>query len=66
MAWTEEQLAALERLIASGTSSAAYQDRRVQYRSQDELLRLRDAARRDLGHASGGEAFIRTEFSKGL
>lgn len=66
MAWTPEQLAALERIMAQGTSSAAYQDRRVNYRTLDELRSLREEMRRSLGGDAGRENLVRTTFEKGL
>lgn len=66
MGFTPEQLAALERRLATGTASAAYQDRRVTHRSLDEMLALRREIRRELGLDAGREHFVRTQFSKGL
>jgi hypothetical protein len=42
MAWTSSDLAAIEKAIASGELSVQFADRRVQYRSIDELLKARD------------------------
>lgn len=65
MAYTTEQLEELERLIASGESSAAYQDRRIGWRSLQDLIRLRDEMRRELG-ASSAPRFVQAVYEKGL
>jgi hypothetical protein len=40
-AWNPNQLAALESALASGATSVSYEGKTVQYRSLDEMLRLR-------------------------
>lgn len=67
MAWTQEQLDELDKLIASGESSAAYGDRRLVYRSLEELRQIRDQVARQM-QGGGGPREIRTkaQFSKGL
>jgi hypothetical protein len=52
MAWTQQQHDALERAIAEGASSVQYEDRRVTYRSQAEMLSLLAAMKRSLGLTS--------------
>ncbi len=42
MAWTNADLAKIETAIATGELSVQFGDRRVQYRSMDELLKARD------------------------
>lgn len=49
MAWSVEQLEALERAIASGKLSVQYQDRRVTYNSISEMLVARRLLRKELG-----------------
>lgn len=51
MAFTQEQLDAIEIAIASGTLIVAYSDKRVQYRSMTELIMVRDMIRKELGLA---------------
>jgi hypothetical protein len=41
MAWTQDQLTAIEQAIASGTTRVKYKDREVQYASLEELMRVR-------------------------
>lgn len=38
MAWTEKDKEALKKAIASGVRTVSYSDRRVEYRSLDEML----------------------------
>jgi len=49
MAFTSDQLTALETAIAQGALSVQYNDRRVTYHSLDEMLRLRNQMRSELG-----------------
>lgn len=53
MAFTTADLAAVESALASGELSVQYADRRVQYRSVDELMRAREAISKDLDAAAG-------------
>jgi len=67
MAWTLSQLTALETAIAGGTLTVRYADKQVTYRSLDEMLRLRDMMRKELGLVGDGSASrIKTKFGKGL
>jgi len=69
MAWTQQQLTALEAAIADGALTVRYADKTVTYRSLDEMLRIRDMMRDALG-LSGSEAgsarMVYPQFSKGL
>lgn len=67
MAYTSQQLEALESAIAQGVTKVKYADKEVEYRSLDDMIRLRNIMRQELG-MSGGIASRRTlaEFSKGL
>ena len=66
MAWTQTQLDALEEAIAQGSLSVQYGDKRVQYRSLDEMLRLRDLMRKELGKITAGSTTVLSKFGKGL
>lgn len=55
MAWTQTDLDELEADIKA-ISSGSFKERGVQYRPLDELLRLRDVMRRELG-VSGSNSF---------
>lgn len=49
MAFSQEQLSAIEAGIAAGTTSISYEGRSVTYRSLDEMLRIRALIRQSLG-----------------
>lgn len=55
MAWTQAQHDALERAIAEGADTVAYEDRRVTYRSLAEMLQLLAAMKRALGLSSAAQ-----------
>jgi hypothetical protein len=65
MAYTSDQLAALEDAIAQGALEVEYKDRRVKYRSLAEMNEIRRQMKVELGTATtNGRRFA--EFSKGL
>lgn len=66
MAWTEEQLVALENAIAQGALTIEYGGKRITYRSLEEMMRLRDLIRKSLGKIAPGGSTIYTKFTKGL
>jgi hypothetical protein len=49
MSWTQSDLDALEKAIATGARAVKFEDREVEYRSTSELLRARELIRRALG-----------------
>ncbi|MFG0501310.1 phage head-tail joining protein [Pseudomonas putida] len=53
MAYTQAQLAAVERALARGERIVRYSDRTVEYRSVDELMKVRDQIRTELSQAAG-------------
>lgn len=62
--WTTDDLAAIEKAIASGALRVEYNDRTVVYKSMDELLRARTVIRRALGcEKRGGRILVKA--SKG-
>lgn len=72
--FTLEQLISLESAIADGALKVKYSDKEVQYRSLEEMLKIRDIMRNDLGLNScskkskglfGGKRLY-MEHSKGL
>lgn len=67
MAWTQSQLDALEAAIANGTTLVAYGDKRVQYRSLDEMIRIRDLIKKDLSSSTvtAESSRVYADFSKG-
>lgn len=64
--FTEENLAALEQAIATGSREVWYGDKRVAYRSLDEMLRIRDLMRESVGKKDANQSRIFTKFSKGF
>lgn len=64
--FTQEKLDALENAIAEGVLKVKYQDKEVQYRSLDEMLRLRDLMRREMGLIGCGGGRKIGIFSSGL
>lgn len=66
MAWTTEQLEALEAAIATGTKQVMYGNKLVMYNSLSEMLQLRDLMKKELGliKPNAGRKF--GEFNKGL
>ncbi len=65
MAWNEQDLTNLEKSMAQGVLEVMYGDKRVIYRSLDEMKILREDMRRELGI---GQRPLRKypTFSKGL
>lgn len=56
MAFTQDDLAAIDRAIASGELSVTHNGRSVTYRSMSDLLRARDRIERSLVAAAGGRS----------
>lgn len=53
--WTVEDLAALETAIGQGVKKVEYNDRTVEYRTLNEMLKIRELMKRSLGlHKRGG------------
>ena len=67
MAYTSAQLAALEEAIAQGALVVQYADKRVEYRSLDDMQRIRRQMRLDLGLDTPGSGHRRyARHDKGL
>ena len=66
MAWTQTDLATLEKAIADGVMEVKYEDKTVKYRSLAEMLKIRDLIRGDLGLNSGNNRRAYPSHSKGL
>jgi hypothetical protein len=65
MAFTSDQLTALENAIAEGALEVQYSDKRVKYRSLDEMMKIREMMRRDLGVTTSTDNRTYARFSKG-
>ena len=69
MAFTSDQLTALETAIAQGALSVRFADRSITYNSYAEMIRLRDSMRSELGGsipATNKNRFIVLPTGKGL
>lgn len=68
MAYTFDQLAALEAAIAQGALVVQYADKRVEYRTLAEMQQIRRQMRAELGLNSGNANKGRryAEFNKGV
>lgn len=68
MAFTSTDLDAVDAAIKSGALAVSYGERRVQYRSMDELIAARDLIRRELDRASDTRRprLMRTTVRKGV
>jgi hypothetical protein len=66
MAFTQAQLDALDAAIAGGELTVKYQDKQVTYRSLDEMTRIRDMMRKDLGLVTATSTRVYASHSKGL
>lgn len=66
MSYSAKQLEELEQVIAGGVSSAAEQDRRVNYRTLEELRSLRDEMRRHLEAPTAARRVKQAVYEKGL
>lgn len=53
MAFTQADLNAVERMIATGTLKLDYDGKRLEYRSMDELLKARNTILADLNRQTG-------------
>lgn len=64
--FTEQGLQTITEAIATGTLSVYYGDKRVEYRSLNDMVRTRNMMLVALGHANpqGGRAYA--EFNKGI
>lgn len=63
---TQAELDALESAIAEGVLQVQFQDRNVRYRSLDEMYRIRDQLRKELGVSSATQTRRFVSTSKGL
>ncbi len=68
MAFTENDLTAIEKALTSGTTRVKYQDKEVEYRSVSELIALRNQIKSELNASSSDDPFRRVMgvYDKGL
>ncbi len=62
MAWTADDLAALDAAIATGAQKVRYQTHEVEYRSMADMLRVRDLIKGELVGPSTGAGAIFAEY----
>lgn len=65
MAYTQTDLDAIEKAIATGTRRVAVDGKTVEYRDMAEMMKARDLIRRELGVSTGSVRKYGT-FSRGL
>jgi hypothetical protein len=56
MAFTQQNLDAIEKAISTGTLSVEYNGKRVTYRSMSDLLKARDVIKAELAKQQPGSA----------
>jgi hypothetical protein len=67
MAWTQADLDALDKALKSGVLQVQRGDRLVKYRDLDEMLRVREMIRAELGLTETNGISVQTVgFSKGI
>lgn len=65
MAWTQQDLEAIENAIKQGAKRVKYGDKEVEYHSLDDLFRIRNEMLEELNpQENSGRRYA--EFSKGL
>jgi len=66
MAWTARDLDDLEKAYKQGILTVKYTDKQITYRSQDEMKKLIDQAKNELGVKKAGPYRQVGQFSKGF
>jgi hypothetical protein len=67
MAWTTRELAALNKSIAAGVTQVRYSDRTIEYRSLEEMLRIRTMMMDELGvNVTARSVTRKLGYSKGI
>lgn len=56
MSYSESEISALERAIATGTLRVTVNGKTIEYRSLDDMLRVRDLMRREAGIGGGSSS----------
>lgn len=65
-AWSQEDLAILEKAIVQGTLRVQYADKLIEYRSLNDMMRIRDVVRKELGLVNPNSGRRFAQHSKGL
>jgi len=66
MAWTTDDLTALESAIKTGARKVKYADKEVEYRDLDEMERIRKLIKAELGINTPARERFFAKHSKGL
>lgn len=66
MAFTTEQLEVLEKAIAEGVTRVKYENKEVEYRSLEEMMKLRDMIRAELGLIDKSGQRLLASYKKGF
>ena len=66
MAWSTEQLEVLEKAIAEGVTRLKYENKEVEYRSLEDMMKLRDIIRAELGIVDKSGQRLYASYSKGF
>jgi hypothetical protein len=66
MAWTNDDLNNLQEAIGTGALEVQYTDKRVKYRSLDEMMRLLTLMKRELGLVDSSKRRKTAVTGKGL
>lgn len=66
VAFTSADLTALDEAIASGALEVQYTDKRVKYRSLDDMIKLRNLMKRELGQTDTSKRRKTAVTGKGL
>ncbi len=64
--YTQDQYNKLCEAISQGARRVKYADKEVEYRSLDEMIRIRDLMAEDLGLKKSGKGRLYGSFDKGL
>lgn len=65
MAWIESDLAKIEKAIATGARRVRFKDHDTEFHSLDEMLKIRDLIRTDLGVSADGAGVSFVEYHDG-
>jgi hypothetical protein len=65
MAYTQDQYTALVDAISQGVTKVKYADKEVEYRSLDDMLRLKKLMETELGLVKGGIKTTLASFTRG-
>ncbi len=70
MAWSSDDLVEIEKAIASGVTTVTYNsgggNKTVTYRSLEEMMKIRDMMRKDLGLIDRTNLRVYPKYSKGF